>query len=209
MSKTRDKLTKLTLIALDEAAHASNGSLTLTVENDVFTSSDNNYSHGVGVPWVSGAADVHDEGYTTYASTTLVQEINIAAFGNNFAGVSCGIYGEIGWNLVDTLAMTALRSDLNAASMMGIEPQEHWSLSFFGELGPYGVAHYLPLDGTLFRDRKFRRFGTRHRHGLLWLLLTAQPTRFKFCSDSFQRYARDTTAGYRFRHTEHFIELIS
>ncbi len=29
-----------------------------------------------------------------------------------------------------------------------------WSVSFFGGLGGYGVAHYLPLDGTVFHDSR-------------------------------------------------------
>jgi hypothetical protein len=27
-------------------------------------------------------------------------------------------------------------------------------VSFFGGVGAYGVAHYLPLDGTVFRDSR-------------------------------------------------------
>ena len=31
------------------------GAVTLTLENDVFTHSDNNYTNGLGIAWVSGA----------------------------------------------------------------------------------------------------------------------------------------------------------
>ena len=37
-------------------AAENGGALTLTVDNDVFTGSDNNYTNGLGVTWVS--ADV-------------------------------------------------------------------------------------------------------------------------------------------------------
>ncbi|WP_445400780.1 lipid A deacylase LpxR family protein [Zobellella sp. An-6] len=259
---------------------ASEGALTLTLENDTFTHSDNNYTNGVGIAWVSGAVDadddgflgrwtrlwsslpfVADEGYMTYASWSLAQEMNTpddirepnpsaddqpysgilyvdstlyarkgdwthawqlklgvvgpasqadevqrefhqligadqprgwdtqlpnepvvnlgytaahlaaagsvggsaqwrlvpvatAGLGNYFTGAGLGVYGEVGWNLVEALGMTALRSGLNAASTVGVGPRNHWSVSFFTGAGAYGVIHYLPLDGTLFRDSR-------------------------------------------------------
>lgn len=276
MNKGRTALV-LTALLLSGASQATDGSLTLTVENDVFTGSDNNYTNGVGVAWVSDAIAreddgplaqwtrfwsflpfVADEGYTTYASWALAQEINTpddieqpypdrddqpysgvlvvdstlyarrwdwshawqlrlgmvgpasqaddtqrefhrligadkprgwdtqlpnepivnlnytlahlaaaghtaadlewrlvplatAGVGNYFTGAGVGLYGEIGWDLVDALGVTALRSGLNAASTVGIAPRDRWSVSLFGGAGAYGVVHYLPLDGPLFR----------------------------------------------------------
>lgn len=77
-----------------------------------------------------------------------------AGIGNYFTGAGVGVYGEVGWNLVDALGVTALRSGLNTASTIGVGPQDRWSVSFFGGIGAYGVAHFLPLDGTLFRDSR-------------------------------------------------------
>ena len=48
----------------------------------------------------------------------------------------------------------ALRTGFNAASTVGVGPVKGWSVSFFGGLGGYGVAHYLPLDGTVFHDSR-------------------------------------------------------
>lgn len=270
----------LTVSGAVQADGSGNGTLTLTVENDVFTGSDNNYTNGIGIAWVSGAVDprddgfvsrwtgfwsflpyVADAGYTTYASWSLAQEMNtpddiddpnpslddqpysgilyvdstlyarnrewthawqlklgvvgpasgaesvqrnfhrligadkaqgwdtqlpnepvanltytvahLAAagpagksaewrvvpvgtvgVGNYFTGAGLGLYGEVGWNLVDALGVTALRSGLNTASTVGLGPVDRWSVSFFGGVGAYGVAHYLPLDGTLFRDSR-------------------------------------------------------
>jgi hypothetical protein len=262
-------------------ANARNdGALTITVENDAFTQSDNNYTNGLGITWVSGAVDRDDDGFvgrwtrfwsilpfvadrdtTTYASWSLAQEMNTphdirdpnpspddqpysgilyvdstlyaqkedwthgwqlklgvvgpaskadvtqrnyhqlvgadrpegwhtqlpnepvinltytvahlaaagpvgrsaewrvvpvatAGIGNYFTGAGIGAYGEVGWNLMDALGVTALRSGLNAASTIGVGPVNRWSVSFFGGIGAYGVAHYLPLDGTLFRDSR-------------------------------------------------------
>lgn len=270
----------LGLWAISGASLANDGALSLTVENDVFTNSDNNYTNGIGLAWVSGPVDVNDkgfvgrwtrlwsflpfvadEGYTTYSSWAFGQEMNtpddirvanpsvddqpysgvlyvdstlyarkqnwthawqlklgvvgpasqaegvqrdfheligadkpqgwhtqlpnepvvnltytvahLAAagragksaewrvvpvatvgVGNYFTGAGLGVYGEVGWNLVDALSVSALRSGLNAASTVGIKPLDRWSVSFFGGVAAYGVAHFLPLDGTMFRDSR-------------------------------------------------------
>ena len=262
-------------------ADSNEGALTFTVENDVFTGSDNNYTNGLGVTWVSAELKnydedsfvskwgrfwsflpfVGDEGYSTYASWTLAQEmdtpddtanpnpplddqpyagilyvdsllyakkdrwahvwqlklgvvgpasqaenvqkdfhdligseepmgwdtqlpnepvvnvdytvahlsaagsagqtakwrlvsVGTAGAGTYFTGAGVGVYGEIGWNLVDAFGITALRSGLNAASTVGVGRVQGWSVAFFGGLGGYGVAHFLPLDGTVFHDSR-------------------------------------------------------
>jgi hypothetical protein len=88
----------LGLCAVGGAPHAAagnDGALTFTLENDVFTSSDNNYTNGVGITWVSGPVDAADDGaagrwarlwsflpfvaddaYTTYVSWSLAHEMN-------------------------------------------------------------------------------------------------------------------------------------
>lgn len=74
--------------------------------------------------------------------------------GTYFTGVGVGMYGEIGWNLVDALGGTSLRDGLTAASTVGVAPVDRWSVSFFGGIGGHAVAHYLPLDGTVFHDSR-------------------------------------------------------
>jgi hypothetical protein len=270
-----------TVGSLTNATAADDGALTVTLENDAFTGSDNNYTNGIGVTWVSAdlasydeESFVHrwgefwkflpfvgDEGHKTYASWTVAQEmhtpddiqnpnppltdqpyagvlyldsvlyvrserwahawelklgvvgpasqaedvqrefhqmigsdepmgwdtqlpnepvINVgfttahllaegsaggtakwrlvpvghAGLGTYFTGVGLGMYGELGWNLVDALGGTALREGLNAASTVGVGPVDHWSVSFFGGLGGHAIAHYLPLDGTVFKDSR-------------------------------------------------------
>ena len=76
------------------AAHG--GAWTLTLENDTFTGSDNNYTNGIGLSWVSNAIDTYDArsfvrrwgdswsflpfvgngGYRTYVAWSLVQEMH-------------------------------------------------------------------------------------------------------------------------------------
>ena len=257
------------------------GALTFAIENDTLTGSDNNYTNGVGVSWVSADLDsydddqfiskwgdfwaflpfVGDDGYTNYAGWSVVQEmhtpndiaivdppetdqpyagvqyvdsllyarsgrwahawelklgtvgpssyaeetqkwvhdqlgvdepqgwhtqlpnepvINVgltsaylwkkgsaggsaewrlvpigsAGVGTHFTGVGLGVYGEVGWNLVDALGSTGLREGFNAASTVGVGPMDGWSVSFFGGIGGHAVAHYLPLDGTVFKDSR-------------------------------------------------------
>ncbi len=264
-----------------ESAGAYDGALTITLENDVFTGSDNNYSNGVGISWVSNSIDTYDEqslvrrwgalwsvlpfvgdsGYRTYVAWSIAQEMftpddienphpplddqpyagvlyldsviyakrerwahawqlrigvvgpashaedvqrwihsaigshkpqgwstqlpnepifNVgytgsymlaggdlggsaswrvipvanAGLGNYFTGAGLGLYGEIGWNLVDAMGGTALRQGFNTASTVGVGPVTGWSVSLSGGISGYGIARYLPLDGTLFRDSR-------------------------------------------------------
>jgi hypothetical protein len=75
---------------------AANEAVTLTIENDTFTGSDNNYTNGIGLTWVSRDLKtygdesliskwgrfwsflpfVSDEGYTTYATWSVAQEMH-------------------------------------------------------------------------------------------------------------------------------------
>jgi lipid A 3-O-deacylase len=286
---------------MTQMAAAYDGALTLIVENDSLTGSDNNYTNGVGISWVSADLDtydhegflnqwgrfwaflpfVSDDGYTTYASWSLVQEMHtpdditdpnppqddqpyagllyvdnllyarrerwshawalklgvvgpasqaddvqkdfhdligadeplgwdtqlpdetvinlgytasyLAAegsaaglaewrivpvgtigLGTYFTGAGLGVYGEVGWNLVDAFGGAALRTGLNAASTVGVGPVDGWSVAFFGGLGGFGVVHYLPLDGTVFRSSRsvesepfigMASYGISVRHG--------------------------------------------
>ena len=272
----------LSLGAIDCAAQPTappRGAWTVTVENDVLTGSDNNYTNGIGLAWVSADTTRYDEkdlvrrwgrfwsflpfvgndGYRTYAAWSLGQEMHTpddiklanppaddqpyagvlfldsviyakgerathawqlrvgvvgpaslaepvqkgfhkvigadkpmgwshqlpnepilnlgytgayllakgdwdkslswrivpvvnAGLGNYFTGLGAGLYAEVGRNLVDALGGTALRQGFNVASTVGVGPVEAWSVSLSGGIAGYGVVHYLPLDGTVFRD---------------------------------------------------------
>jgi hypothetical protein len=105
------------------------------------------------------------------ASWKVVPVAN-AALGNYFTGAGLGLYGEVGWNLVDALGGTALRQGFNVASTVGVGPVDQWSVSLSGGVAGYGVAHYLPLDGTVFRDS--RSVGSKPRIGMATFGLTAR-----------------------------------
>jgi lipid A 3-O-deacylase len=134
-----------------------------------------NVAYSVAHLWKQG--DVGES-----ASWRLVP-VGTVGIGNYFTGVAGGLYGEVGWNLVDALGVPALRSGLNAASTVGVGPVNGWSVALYGGFGGYGVAHYLPLDGTVFHDSRavdtepFIGTGTvgiavRHRGFLLSLAQT-------------------------------------
>lgn len=281
------------------------GAWTLTLENDVLTGSDNNYTNGLGVSWVSADTArydkdsfvrrwgelwsflpfVGDDGYRTYAAWALAQEMHTpddiqladpptddqpyagvlvldsavyakserathawqlrlgvvgpasqaehvqkgfhkviggnepmgwdrqlpnepilnaeytgaylltqgdwgktaswrivsvanAGLGNYFTGLGAGIYAEVGRNLVDALGGTALRQGFNSASTVGVGPVRDWSVSLSGGLAGYGIARYLPLDGTLFRDS--RSVESKPFVGLATIGLTARRREFVF-----------------------------
>jgi lipid A 3-O-deacylase len=264
-----------------ESVGAYDGALTITLENDVFTGSDNNYTNGLGVSWVSNEISTFDErspvhrwakfwsflpfvgdqGSRTYVAWSIAQEmhtpddidnpnppiddqpyagvlyldsviyakkerwahawqlrvglvgpasqaddvqrwfhgasgsnkplgwstqlpnepvVNVGytgsyllaggdlggsaswrlipvanvGLGNYFTGAGLGLYGEVGWNLVDAMGGTALRQGFNAASTVGVGPVKGWSVSLSGGISGYGVVHYLPLDGTVFKDSR-------------------------------------------------------
>lgn len=276
-------IASLSAVGFSTSADATEtgGAVTLALENDVLTGSDDAYTNGIGATWVSNDLNnyddksfvrrwgqfwnflpfVGDEGYTTYASWTLGQEMHTpdditladpplsdqpysgvlylnsvlyarserwthawelklgvtgdasgaastqrefheaigadepmgwdtqlptepvinfgyttaylwkkgdvgqsanwrlvpvghVGLGNYFTGAGLGLYGEVGWNLVDALGGTSLREGLTAASTVGVGPVDRWSLSFFGGIGGHAVAHYLPLDGTVFHDSR-------------------------------------------------------
>jgi len=94
------------------------------------------------------------QGNLSRSASWRVIPVAYAGLGNYFTGVGLGMYGEIGWNLVDAFAGTALRLGLNGASTVGVGPVQGWSVSLSGGVMGYGVAYYLPLDGTFFRDSR-------------------------------------------------------
>lgn len=83
-----------------------------------------------------------------------VVPLGTVSVGNYFTGLGVGLYTDIGWNLPDSFATTRLRYGFSAASTMGSGPSNAWSVSFYAGISGFAVAHYLPLDGTVFRDSR-------------------------------------------------------
>lgn len=94
------------------------------------------------------------EGDVGESAKWRIVPVGSVGVGTYFTGAGLGMYGEVGWNLVDALGGTSLREGLTAASTVGVAPTDRWSFSFFGGVSTHAVAHYLPLDGTVFHDSR-------------------------------------------------------
>jgi hypothetical protein len=128
------------------------------------------------------AAHLLAEGSAGGSAKWRIVPVGSVGLGTYFTGVGVGTYAEVGWNLPTVLGGTALREGLNAASTVGGKPVQGWSVGFFGGFAGYGVAHYLPLDGTVFKDSRSvgsepfigqGSFGMSMRHGTFVLSLSA------------------------------------
>ncbi len=105
-----------------------------------------NVGYTAGYIWQEG-----DFGLT--GSWRVVPLVNVEA-GNYTTAMGIGLLAEAGWNLPEALGVSSLGQGLDTAMTMGAGPQEEWSVSFFAGIGGYAIAHYLPLDGTVFKDSR-------------------------------------------------------
>ncbi len=103
-----------------------------------------NVSYTTGHLWLQGD--------WTDSFSWRVLPLGTLAAGPYFTGANLTVYGELGWNLGDALGLSRLRQGLNARSVLGSSLQDGLSLSLYGGAGGWAVAHYLPLDGTVFED---------------------------------------------------------
>ena len=115
------------------------------------------------------------------------------SLGNYATALSAGLYTELGWNLSQALGTSTLRSGLDTALTAGAGPQEFSSLSLFAGFGGNAIAHYLPLDGTVFRDS--RSVGSDSFVGAVTGGVSFR--RGRFVASLSVSYSTDTFAGER------------
>ncbi len=77
-----------------------------------------------------------------------------AEIGNYLTGAGGGLYGEIGWRLPAAFGGRRLFQGFEPGLTVGVGPQPRLSLALYGGVGGYGIAHFLPLDGTVFKDSR-------------------------------------------------------
>ncbi len=77
-----------------------------------------------------------------------------AEAGNYTTAVGFGFLAEVGWNVPTSLPSSSLRNGLDTANAVAAGPQREWSVSFYAGVGGYAVAHYLPFDGTVFKNSR-------------------------------------------------------
>ncbi len=74
--------------------------------------------------------------------------------GSYFTGVSAATYLEFGWNLAGTVGDLNLRQGVDPLGLISAAGHSGFSLSGFVGAGGFAVGHYLPLDGTVFRNSR-------------------------------------------------------
>lgn len=94
------------------------------------------------------------EGSSTQNVDWRVRPIVNAELGTFVTALGGGMLFEFGSELEDTLGTTSLGQGLSSTIGVGSQPKKEleWSAYLGGEL--YGIAHYLPFDGTVFRDSR-------------------------------------------------------
>lgn len=85
------------------------------------------------------------------SSTWRVVPAGTAGVGTYFTGVGASLWGQAGWNLPELGGHVSVRRGLAPFAAFGTGAREPGSISLHAGAGAYGVAHYLPLDGTVFR----------------------------------------------------------
>ena len=63
-----------------------------------------------------------------------------------------GGLAEVGLNMPDTLSLAGIGTSFQGVNAIGAQRQDRWSVTAYGALGGHAVAHFLPLDGPVFRD---------------------------------------------------------
>ena len=96
--------------------------------------------------WMSGAFE-GDTGWRISSVANL-------ELGTYATVAGAGAILEIGRNLDETVSTTSLGAGLGSFVGMGADPAERLELSAFAGVTGYAVGHYLPLDGTVFRDSR-------------------------------------------------------
>ncbi|MEM7493153.1 MAG: lipid A deacylase LpxR family protein [Pseudomonadota bacterium] len=74
--------------------------------------------------------------------------------GTYLTAIGTGALLEYGNDLPDTVATSSLGQGLGSGVGLGSTPQDEFNWALYAGIGGYGVAHYLPLDGTVFRDSR-------------------------------------------------------
>lgn len=99
-------------------------------------------------------------GYTDWYHETAsglewrVSPVLNAELGTYASAIGGGLFFEAGKGLEDTLGTASLGQGLGSIVGIGSKPTDEWKVSAYAGIGGYAVGHYLPLDGTVFRDSR-------------------------------------------------------
>ncbi|MFN3211945.1 MAG: lipid A deacylase LpxR family protein [Henriciella sp.] len=77
-----------------------------------------------------------------------------ASLGNYQTSVGGGAIFELGNDLEDTVSTTSLGQGFGSVLGVGTQPTDRVKYTFYGGVGVNAISHFLPLDGTAFRDSR-------------------------------------------------------
>ncbi|MEM9803285.1 MAG: lipid A deacylase LpxR family protein [Planctomycetota bacterium] len=77
-----------------------------------------------------------------------------ASVGTYFTGASAAAYAEFGYNLPDNVGAVTLRQGVDPVGLISATRNDRLSVSLLAGAGGFAVAHFLPLDGTVFRESR-------------------------------------------------------
>jgi len=92
------------------------------------------------------------DGVRSDGAAWRVRPLINAELGTYATAFGAGVIAEYGWNLPEAIGVSAIGKGIASAMALGVGPSKQWAFSVFAGAGAYVVAHYLPLDGTVFRD---------------------------------------------------------
>ena len=75
-------------------------------------------------------------------------------FGTYFTGGNAGLTGRLGWNLPDPIGGTSPQRGLQSEGFRAGDRGHGWRFGLHAGVEGFAIAHYLPLDGTVFRDSR-------------------------------------------------------
>ena len=94
---------------------------------------------------------LYERRYDSGLGVRLSPVIN-AELGTYTTTIGAGMMAEVGLNMPDNLAVRGVGTSFQAVNAIAAEIADKWSITGYGALGAHGVAHFLPLDGPVFRD---------------------------------------------------------
>ena len=74
--------------------------------------------------------------------------------GTYFTGAGGALYGEVGYNLGDTIGLLSLQQGLDPVRLVAATREDEPTFVIHAGGGGFAVGHFLPLDGTVFRDSR-------------------------------------------------------
>lgn len=83
-----------------------------------------------------------------------LRSVGSAELGTLATTLGAGAFFEVGRNIDDNISLTSLGAGFGSFVGVGAEPTTELEISAYTGIAGYAIGHYLPLDGTVFRDSR-------------------------------------------------------